>query len=107
MADKLDIKKLLGKRIKEIRTKQGLTQEFLAEKIGVGQRNLSKIECGSNFVTSETLSRILSALNVEAKELFNFCHNNDRECLKRELIQAITNETIDLNLMYRFYEAIK
>ena len=107
MADKLDIKKLLGKRIKEIRTRQGLTQEFLAEKIGVGQRNLSKIECGSNFVTSEPLARILSALNVEAKELFDFNHNNNTDILKQELLEAITNETIDLNLMYRFYEAIK
>ena len=107
MADKLDIKKLLGKRIKEIRTRQGLTQENLAEKIGVGQRNLSKIECGSNFVTSETLARILSALNVEAKELFDFNHNNNTDILKQELLEAITNETIDLNLMYRFYEAIK
>ena len=107
MADKLDIKKLLGKRIKEIRTRQGLTQENLAEKIGVGQRNLSKIGCGSNFVTSETLARILSALNVEAKELFDFNHNNNTDILKQELLEAITNETIDLNLMYRFYEAIK
>ncbi len=107
MAEKLDIKKLLGKRIKEIRTRQGLTQENLAEKIGVGQRNLSKIECGSNFVTSETLARILSALNVEAKELFDFNHNNNTDILKQELLEAITNETIDLNLMYRFYEAIK
>ena len=107
MAEKIDIKKLFGKRIKEIRIRRGLTQEVLAEKIGVGQRNLSKIEYGSNFVTSETLTNILSALNVEAKELFNFCHNNDRECLKQELLQAISNETIDLNLMYRFYEAIK
>ena len=107
MADKLDIKKLLGKRIKGIRTRQGFTQENLAEKIGVGQRNLSKIECGSNFVTSETLARILSALNVEAKELFDFNHNNNTDILKQELLEAITNETIDLNLMYRFYEAIK
>lgn len=107
MAEKLDIKKLLGKRIKEIRTRQGLTQENLAEKIGVGQRNLSKIECGSNFVTSETLARILSALNVEAKELFDFNHNNNTDILKQELLEAITNETIDLNLMYRFYDAIK
>lgn len=107
MFESTDIKKLLGKRIKELRTKQGLTQEVLAEKIGVGQRNLSKIECGSNFVTSETLSNILSALNVEAKELFDFNHNNDADILKQELLEAITNETVDLNLMYRFYKAIK
>ena len=103
----LDIKKLLGRRIKEIRTNRGLTQEYLAEKIGVGQRNLSKIECGNNFVTAETLAKILKTLNIEAKELFDFSHNQDKGNLKQELLHAIKSEKIDINLLYRFYEAIK
>ena len=36
--DNMDIKKLLGRRIKEIRMNKGLTQEKLAELIGVGER---------------------------------------------------------------------
>ena len=64
MDNNTDIKKLLGRRIKELRTKKGLTQEKLAELVGVGERNLSKIECGNNFVTSETLTNILNALEV-------------------------------------------
>ena len=102
-----EIKKLLGKRIKEIRIKRGLTQEKLAELVGVGERNLSKIECGDNFVTADTLSNILSALEIKPKELFDFEHNQEKENLKQELLKAINNETIDINLMYRFYEAIK
>ena len=39
MADTIDIKKLLGKKIKELRIQRGLTQEYLSEKIGMGQRN--------------------------------------------------------------------
>ena len=107
MDKNIEIKKLLGKRIKEIRIKRGLTQEKLAELVGVGERNLSKIECGDNFVTASTLSKILSALYVKSKELFDFEHNQEKENLKQELLKAITNETIDINLMYRFYEAIK
>ena len=72
MDNNTDIKKLLGRRIKELRTKKGLTQEKLAELVGVGERNLSKIECGNNFVTSETLTNILNALEVEPDELFHF-----------------------------------
>ena len=87
MKDNADIKKLLGRRIKELRESKDLTQEQLAEKIGIGQRNLSKIECGNNFVTSETLSKIISALQVEAKDLFDFNHKNDKEILKRELLR--------------------
>lgn len=102
-----DIKKLLGKRIKELRTKRWLTQEVLAEKIGVGQRNLSKIECGTNFVTAETLTKILLALDIEAQELFNFNHKADKEILKRELIEAIKSDKVDVSLMYRFYQSIK
>lgn len=107
MHNSTDIKILLGKRIKELRKKQNLTQEQLAEKMNIDQRNLSKIECGNNFVTSETLSKLVSVLNVEEKEIFDFCYHNDKALLKQELLTAITNETIDINLMYRFYKAIK
>ena len=103
----LDIKKLLGRRIKELRINKGYTQEFLAEKIGIGQRNLSKIECGTNFVTSETLAKILMVLNIEAHELFNFSHNKDKEVLKQELLNAINTDRINIELMYKFYESIK
>ena len=102
-----DIKTLLGKRIKELRIQRGYTQEYLSEQIGIGQRNLSKIECGNNFVTAETLSKILKTLNIEAKDLFDFNHKNDKEILKQEMLQAIIHETIDIELLYKFYYAIK
>lgn len=107
MENNVDIKKLLGRRIKELRNKKGMTQERLAEMIGVGERNLSKIECGNNFITAETLSKILSALDVQASDLFNFEHNNDLKTLKKELLEAIQNETVDINTLYRFYKSIK
>ena len=102
-----NIKVLLGKRIKELRNKRGFTQEFLAEKIGVGQRNLSKIECGNNFVTADTLQKIINAFEISAKELFDFEHNQSKEILKKELINAINEEKIDIKLLYNFYEALK
>ena len=37
MKQDTDIKKLFGRKIKELRLKQGLTQECLAEAIGVGK----------------------------------------------------------------------
>ena len=58
-------------------------------------------------LTADTLNKILITLNVDACDLFNFRHNQDKENLKQELLKAINNETVDINLMYRFYEAIK
>lgn len=51
---------------------QGISQEELAEKLDISQQTLSKIECGKNFLTSETLERISSVLGVNTYELFMF-----------------------------------
>jgi len=102
-----DIKILFGKRLKELRIKKGLTQEQLAEIIGVGERNVSKIECGKNFVKLETLTNILNALDIEPQELFDYEHLQDKETLKKELINGLKNDTVDVELLYRIYEALK
>ncbi len=107
MFDNEEIKILLGKRIKELRKQKSLSQEQLAEKLEIGQRSLSKIECGNTFISAETMSKLLTALNIKPAELFNFEHNNEKEVLKEELKSAIDNETVDINLMYRFYQSIK
>ena len=53
-----DIKELFGKKIKELRIKRGLSQEQLAESIGIAERNLSKIECGKNFIRAEKIEKL-------------------------------------------------
>lgn len=107
MENNLDIKKLLGQRIKILRTQRGLTQENLAEKIDIGQRSLSKIECGKAFVTAETLAKLLVAFNIEIEELFNFGYLQEKEILKDELITAIKNEEVDIPTLYRIYKSLK
>lgn len=68
----MSIKKLFGKKIKEYRTKLSLTQEELAEKIGISAKSLSQIELGNNFVSAETLEAICTALNTNPKNMFDF-----------------------------------
>ncbi len=102
-----DIKRLLGLKIKELRIKRGMTQEELSEKIGLVERNLSKIECGKSFVTADTLSNIIDALNVTAKELFDFDYYKDESELKTELIDAISQNSVNIKLLYKFYSVIK
>lgn len=66
----MDIKKAFGEKVKRLRNKRKLTQEQLAEIIEMSPKNLSKIEVGASFVSSETLEKLLVALNVTAEELF-------------------------------------
>lgn len=59
-----------GRFIKHVRQQYGLTLPELAEKAGISQGNLSKIENGGNFTIS-TLISIASALDVSPQFLLN------------------------------------
>ncbi|MBR6127510.1 helix-turn-helix transcriptional regulator [bacterium] len=66
----MGIKKELGKKIKKVRLSRGYTQERLSEMAEITQKALSSIEVGENFITAETLDKLLSALKITAEELF-------------------------------------
>lgn len=105
--NEVEFKRLLGIRIKELRAKKGLTQEELAENICVGERNLSKIECGEIFFKLKTLMGLLSTLDVEPQELFDFTTAQNDTLLKETLIKAIQENKVDVDLLYRIYRSIK
>ena len=60
----------LGKFIAKVRTERGITQDELAEKIGVSSgKVISKWECGNNMPDFETLIEISKALKITLYEL--------------------------------------
>ena len=87
----MNIKKQLGTKIKRLRQNRGYTQEKLAEKLDIATRTLCGIENGENFLTSETLEKILGILKVSSSELFAFDHIKPQEDLKKEIIFDIKN----------------
>ena len=107
MENNLDIKGLLGKRIKELRTSKKISQEKLSEMVGFGQRTISKIECGKTFITAEHLAKLLTALDIGIEDLFNFGYLQEKEILKEELINAIRDEKVDIETLYRIYKSLK
>ena len=52
----------IGSEIAELRAKQGLTQEQLAEKLGIKQQSVSRIELGLFSVGFDMLQKIADAL---------------------------------------------
>lgn len=81
----MDIKKGVGQNIQEMRKKSKMTQEQLAELIGIETISLSKIETGKSYPTSENLAKISTVLNVEPYEFFLF----EKEKTKDELLAEI------------------
>lgn len=61
--------KAIGKRIKIARIKKNLTQEVLADKIGVSPQHVSNIETGNSSVSLPTLVAIANVLTVSVDEL--------------------------------------
>jgi hypothetical protein len=87
----VNIKKQLGAKIKRVRQKHGYTQEQLAEKIDIATRTLCGIENGENFLTADTLEKIVEVLDVSCADLFAFDHIKPQEELVCEIISDIQN----------------
>jgi transcriptional regulator with XRE-family HTH domain len=59
-----------GKRIKELRSKRGMTQEALADAIGVDRSYMGFVERGERNPTLDKIARIAKALKVSLSTLF-------------------------------------
>ena len=87
--------KLFGKRIKEIRKKQNLTQEMLAEILDVDAKTISRLEKGYYFTTYENLEKLSNALDVQIKDFFDFEYMQDKEELLNIIVRKLSKMQTD------------
>jgi transcriptional regulator with XRE-family HTH domain len=59
----------LGRRVKDLRRKQNLTQEALAEKLDISASFLGHIERGTRIASLETLVKLCIALDTDPNYL--------------------------------------
>lgn len=88
----LDDKKYIGKKIKEYRIKNGMTQAELAEKVDIGTKQISRIEVAEFYPSLSTFLKIVEVLNIDLKD---FVNNNPQteDKTKNKLINIIYNAT--------------
>lgn len=67
-----ELKEQFGKRLQTLRAEKGLTQEKLADEVGVTVESISNIERGIYGPKFENLEKISNVLGVKVKELFEF-----------------------------------
>jgi len=96
-----DIKKLFGKRIKELRKERNLTQEEFAELINIDPRNLIKIENAQTFPRIQTLENMIDVLDVSVSDIFNIEHLSDKTVLMNKIINKLENDEKLLRLIYK------
>ncbi len=68
----MQLKKQFGKRVQQLRLAKKMTQEELAEHVGVSIESISNIERGIHGPSFDNLEKIILALNIPAKMLFEF-----------------------------------
>tara|TARA_R110002049_G_scaffold7795_5_gene44025 strand:- start:14006 stop:14611 length:606 start_codon:yes stop_codon:yes gene_type:complete len=82
--------KNLAARVKELRKRNGLSQEGLTENSGLSLRTIQRIENGETEPTGDTLKRIAQALNVTPNELVDWAIVEDKGFLKALNLSALT-----------------
>lgn len=105
----MGIKEEFGRKIKRMRIARGLTQETLAEMVDISQRALSAIETGENFVTAETLDKLIQALNTNAEEIFATNHLKNTEELITQIddnIKKLSGNPIKIEIIYNITKSL-
>ncbi len=67
----------IGQNIRQIREDTGLTQERLADILGIGDKHVSAIERGAVGLSLPTLMRICEALSVSADRVLFGARDDD------------------------------
>lgn len=103
----MDEKKLIGRRIKELRKSKGLSQEKLAEKAETSPNYLSRMERGTENPTLDMLIKLTNALEVEMWEMFDFGHVVSQKELKETFQRFLkTTDEATLRLALKILRAV-
>ena len=79
----------IGKFIAKLRKEKNITQEQLAEKMGVSINAVSKWERGISFPDVSLYKKLCNELNISIEELINGEKDNSESAKEKALITSI------------------
>lgn len=90
------VEEKIGKRIKEFRSKKNLTQEVLAEALGLSTHHMSSLERGVYNIKLAKLVEIINLLDCSADDIFcdvtNKGHTNKEARISEEIAKLPKKE---------------
>ena len=101
-----DIDLYVGKRLRRRRRLLGLTQQSLAEQVGIRFQQIQKYECGANRVSAARLFELSEALSVPIQYFYEGLSDANRQAQGPEQPEIIAadvlskKETMDLVRAY-------
>lgn len=82
--------KYIAKKIKEHRKKQGLTQSELAEKVGIGTKQISRIEVAEFYPSLNTFFKIIEVLKIDLSDFITIIPDDNNK-IRKKLINILYN----------------
>ncbi len=82
----------LGNKIRELRRRDGRTQEMLAEAVGVTSQAVSRWEAGGSYPDMELIPAVANYFGISIDELFGY--RNDRDKKIDDIIEKIKSFNI-------------
>lgn len=68
----MDIRLLVGKRVKELRNNMCISQEELADMVGLDRTYITSVERGKRNISIVNVEKLAKALQVSLAEFFAF-----------------------------------
>lgn len=103
-----DIDLHVGKRLRRRRRLLGLTQQNLANEVGIRFQQIQKYECGANRVSAARLFELSEALSVPVQFFYEGLSGSDHDDDLEEILAPDVlskKETMDLVRAYYAMEA--
>ncbi len=98
----MEFKKNFGVRIKELRSKKGLTQAELSERVGIDAKHMSHIETGRSFPKADLIERFSKELDTEITDMFFFANLKPKKDLIKEISVMLKNASdSDVSRVYK------
>ena len=81
----MNVRRLIGSRMKDLRKQKGMSQEDLSEKAATSANYVSRMERGTENPTLDMFVKIAESLEVDLLDLFDFKHEENARQLKETL----------------------
>jgi len=89
-AENGDLLKLVGRKVRSLRARRGMTRKMLAQYSEVSERYLAQLEQGCGNISIALLDRVASALKIDAAELLRIRdHQTAEQMLVSELLREL------------------
>ena len=100
------MKKMFGKRLRELRRLRNMTQERVSELIGIKPENYSRIENGLSFPKPENILKISEVLNVDVYELFRFDNPKNYQATLEKVINKLKQDEQATFMTYNYLTSV-